>query len=44
MTAMAMATAMVADVWVFCLINNLSLRRQPKVVFLMTYVIVKYDT
>jgi hypothetical protein len=28
---MAMATAMVADVWVFCLINNLSLRRQPKV-------------
>jgi hypothetical protein len=42
--AMAMATAMAADVWVFFLVINLPLRRQPKVVFLMTYFMVKYDT
>jgi hypothetical protein len=41
--AMAMAMAMVADVWVFVLIN-LSLRRQPKLEFLMTYVMAKCNT
>ena len=35
--------AMAADVGCFVLIN-LSLRRQPKLEFLMTYVMVKYDT
>ena len=40
-----MATAMAADVWVFCLNQYyLPLRRQPKFEFLMTYVMVKYDT